>query len=624
MPRPVPAHRVHLSQSALGRAPLFGAWVVAGLGPTVSLLAYGRPFWPHALGVAVITALAVIALRLTTTLPWSWLALTPIAATAGATSFLLGGRLVGLWTALAVIAAGWGVLGQPPLPRLRPPDRSVRITLIALAVLSAAIYNRTNVAPRYALLLTAAGFVAITISTIDHPAVRTPRQWITRGAHALGTAINAVLMTLLWATAILLPGAIQRLLRWDPTGIAGRPAPRWIARTPQPHNQQRPWLAEPTTTRPTPTQRLHGALTSITTAATLTTLAALAALAYGTLPTPQLLPNPDNTTPPEIIANNDVEAATRAEPWFDGFSREYDDMTRRSWFSQWAGWEFADFHGLHLNVADRERHTWRPPRSSCPNSVVVWMFGGSTLWGIGNRDDHTVPSAFARAAYLDGVGLEVHNFGMPGEVAWQHLARFEREFSITARPPNLVVFYDGANDAVIIEDVNGTDRLARWDYFGSIDPDKIMLSDIGGDRDDGEVRLSEREQIDPIELSVDEVVDRSIDQYVATHDRAQYLLDSENIPFAHVNQPVVYTREPEVKGEAERSEEFERYFTQFRDGLPDGIIDLTTIFDDVPTPHFLDEVHLDDGGNDVVGESLYRVLGTELEPLVAESEAQCS
>ena len=77
----------------------------------------------------------------------------------------------------------------------------------------------------------------------------------------------------------------------------------------------------------------------------------------------------------------------------------------------------------HINVVDGKRVTWTPPPCSC-RRVRVWVYGGSTTWGVGQRDGHTIPSELARAAWADGVALEVENRGVGGDAHWEEAQRF--------------------------------------------------------------------------------------------------------------------------------------------------------------------------------------------------------
>ena len=73
---------------------------------------------------------------------------------------------------------------------------------------------------------------------------------------------------------------------------------------------------------------------------------------------------------------------------------------------------------------------------------VVRFFGGSTLWGTGAEDDGTIPAYF-NALVPD---FEVHNHGESGFLSRQELARLVNLLN-QREPTDLVVFYDGNNDA---------------------------------------------------------------------------------------------------------------------------------------------------------------------------------
>jgi hypothetical protein len=74
------------------------------------------------------------------------------------------------------------------------------------------------------------------------------------------------------------------------------------------------------------------------------------------------------------------------------------------------------------------------------NSKKVYFFGGSTMWGVGARDDGTIPSEFAAAT-----GFWSENFGEFAYTAHQDLMLLVQLLQDGHRP-DIVVFYDGVND----------------------------------------------------------------------------------------------------------------------------------------------------------------------------------
>ena len=73
------------------------------------------------------------------------------------------------------------------------------------------------------------------------------------------------------------------------------------------------------------------------------------------------------------------------------------------------------------------------------------MLGGSSLWGFGARDDHTIPSLIAGELHEQGVRVQIRNLAEIGYVNTQEMIALVRELQQGYRP-DVVLFYDGVND----------------------------------------------------------------------------------------------------------------------------------------------------------------------------------
>lgn len=96
------------------------------------------------------------------------------------------------------------------------------------------------------------------------------------------------------------------------------------------------------------------------------------------------------------------------------------------------------------------RRTWQPPNDSETaggHRSRVWVFGGSAAWGVGARDDFTIPSLIAKELDARGIAVEITNFGEIGYVSTQEILALMLELR-RGRRPDLVVFYDGVNDTL--------------------------------------------------------------------------------------------------------------------------------------------------------------------------------
>jgi hypothetical protein len=79
------------------------------------------------------------------------------------------------------------------------------------------------------------------------------------------------------------------------------------------------------------------------------------------------------------------------------------------------------------------------------SSRRVACFGGSVMWGIGVRDDATIPSHVARRLAAEGLSAVVENDAQIGWVSTQSTLALALALR-SGRVPAVVVFCDGAND----------------------------------------------------------------------------------------------------------------------------------------------------------------------------------
>ncbi|MEX0768249.1 MAG: SGNH/GDSL hydrolase family protein, partial [Microthrixaceae bacterium] len=134
--------------------------------------------------------------------------------------------------------------------------------------------------------------------------------------------------------------------------------------------------------------------------------------------------------------------AMMAYPWADDYFREI-QTTPSSY------WPFTEsrpkkFEGTYVNIEGWSRATYAPKNLS-GDAPVVWMFGGSTTWGEGQRDDYTIASYLARLAQDAGTPIRVVNYGQRGWTHFQEMILFEQ--LLASEPaPDVALFYDGANE----------------------------------------------------------------------------------------------------------------------------------------------------------------------------------
>lgn len=150
--------------------------------------------------------------------------------------------------------------------------------------------------------------------------------------------------------------------------------------------------------------------------------------------------------PAPVYNETNADALAGAE-WTADYVREVRRSRASAWHS-YVYWRRKPFEGEFINVdVEGKRRGWSPPPAAPGTPELrVFVFGGSTVWGRGARDDFTIPSFLAKSLHED-VRARVSVFNM-GESAWvntQAVIALALELQ-RGNVPDLVVFYEGAND----------------------------------------------------------------------------------------------------------------------------------------------------------------------------------
>jgi lysophospholipase L1-like esterase len=133
--------------------------------------------------------------------------------------------------------------------------------------------------------------------------------------------------------------------------------------------------------------------------------------------------------------------------WFPDYLKESLESHKTQWVS-YVYWRRRPYRGQYINIDEHGiRKTWAPDKrhAGMGDPIKVFMFGGSTMWGSGARDDFTIPSYLAKKLDERGIETEVVNFGEAGYVSTQEVITLIRQLH-QGNVPDLVIFYDGVND----------------------------------------------------------------------------------------------------------------------------------------------------------------------------------
>ena len=131
-------------------------------------------------------------------------------------------------------------------------------------------------------------------------------------------------------------------------------------------------------------------------------------------------------------------------PWGDEYWQEY--KSTRFHYESFILWTADAYQGKWINIDQNGlRKTWAPPGAAPSAATEIYVLGGSAIWGIGARDDYTIPSNLSKLLNAENQPYRVSNYGMPGFTFLQGIIKLTLLLQKGQRPA-YVIFYDGPND----------------------------------------------------------------------------------------------------------------------------------------------------------------------------------
>jgi hypothetical protein len=311
----------------------------------------------------------------------------------------------------------------------------------------------------------------------------------------------------------------------------------------------------------------------------------------------------------------DIAAAVYGDAdWYPSYAQEIEAAMRVAW-APLRFQRLRDVTGRYVNVVDGERVTWSPPVCECP-TLTVWAYGGSTLFGIGQRDEHTIASELARVAWEAGIRLEVVNKGVPGDAHWREGLRFAWDLTRNA-PPDLALFYDGVNDSIVSAnlqlDIDEPIDLTLNDWAAEVAPSAPEPAALP----DGV------ELVPPVtgpELDGAERGRLVMTRYESSRRIAFDVGRTNQVPLEFFWQPNRLSR-PQLDGEPTDVDPYgiaRDIDAAERRAIPDDVHDLTHVFDGNTDPMFTDDVHHDERAARIIALAMFEDLRPTLDRLLAD------
>jgi len=293
------------------------------------------------------------------------------------------------------------------------------------------------------------------------------------------------------------------------------------------------------------------------------------------------------------------------------------------------------WHGKYFNNDEQptglSRRTVNPAQGQCQQrpEISVWVFGGSTVYGTGVPDWATLPSYLSRSLNRAGRAcVIVTNFGVEGYVTTQELIFLIEQLKRGGKP-DIVIFYDGFNDAY-----NGMAATDPWSAHYGLDTIKARTEGSFRGRFDFVHRLYTVRVVDAAcqlfrrrgeSLNTDELRAKAVavvNNYEANQNIAGALAQAYHFRFYGFWQPTLsYGRKPLdsferqiIEFEASKKSRFDArpvvaaYQEAERRAPNASFVYLADLFDSIPEPIYIDEAHFGPHGNELAADAIAKYI----------------
>lgn len=323
--------------------------------------------------------------------------------------------------------------------------------------------------------------------------------------------------------------------------------------------------------------------------------------------------------------------------WVNDYYKEFYTCNIEEWES-YVYWRRKPFAGNYVNVDVNQR---RKTVYENNNSIKlnpdyrIFMFGGSTMWGSGVRDEYTIPSLLGSYLNRKGYHVEVINFGESGYVNTQEVIVLMKELR-QKNIPTLVVFYDGIND-IFSSFQQGKAGIPQNEFnrekeFNTLISKKRSLL----------VFLESLKTLASIRF-INDITKPNQDANISYTDQELKLLAEETVGLYHENmrlvyslgeesdfksifywQPTIYNKKNLSDYEKERAFDVE-YLKNFMKSVNNYMItndvnhqslyyyDISEIFYNEKEPVFIDYCHVSEYGNSVIAKRMAKDIISILE-----------
>jgi hypothetical protein len=293
-------------------------------------------------------------------------------------------------------------------------------------------------------------------------------------------------------------------------------------------------------------------------------------------------------------------------------------------YEPFVGWKMLPYSGNTLHVSKEGRRMHAAVEHTEKKEKSVHFFGGSTMWGEGSDDDHTIPALF-NTMHPE---VEVYNHA---QLAYNSRQELDALISLYANneTPDVVVFYDGVNDAAFLCPKDITElpahRLVPMYreklYVGKSATIKALLSDIFLKNILKTIQVvtykpsPDRSPYDCV--SDPEKAEEIAEMMVKNWEIAHEIVTARNGKFFAFLQPAAYIGNPKtdhLKLDEELGKNFQEIYKRIKTKIAQRnhawIVDLSDKFDSNEYI-YIDFCHVSPNGNEIIAKEISKALNNK-------------
>lgn len=143
--------------------------------------------------------------------------------------------------------------------------------------------------------------------------------------------------------------------------------------------------------------------------------------------------------------------------WSAGYFDEFHRAVRVDW-KPYVEWWQRPFRGAFVTLDERGLRRTPGENPADEKAIRILCFGGSTMMGMGARDEQTIPAVLARRLGELGHRVSVTNYGQLGHNSTQEAITLQQLLKAGERI-DIAIFYDGINEMACAEQTGRADGL---------------------------------------------------------------------------------------------------------------------------------------------------------------------